>query len=107
MKKFILFLFVISMLLVTVSYAKDCCRVLTNSDVTMEISAEDGYEFVGEYSFCTLNSCSSVYFNVYLKGKTYYVEDNRKYYRLMPTKVKDFDYNYYYSRQGKKYYVHL
>lgn len=107
MKKFVLFLFVISMLLVTVSYAKDSCSVLTNSDVTMEISAEDGYEFVGEYSFCTLDQCSSVYFNVYLKGKTYYVLRNRTYYRLMPTKVKDFDYNYYYSYQGKKYYVHL
>lgn len=107
MKKLISFLFVVSMLFVTVSYAKDSCSVLANSDVAMEISADDGYEFVGEYSFCTLKTCSTVYFNVYLKGKTYYVEDRKKYYRLMPTKVDGFDYNYYYSCQGIKYYVHL
>lgn len=107
MKKLILLLFVLSVSIVSVAYAKDCYNLSANSEVTSEIFKENGYEFVGEYSFCSLKSCSSLYYNVYVKGNLYYVERNNKYYRLMPTKVEGYDYNYYYSWRGDKWYVKL
>lgn len=66
---------------------------------------DDGYDFIGEYSFCTLKTCSTAWYKVYQKDKNYYVFDNRQYYRLMP--CNENSYNYYYSRQGIKWYVKL
>lgn len=66
---------------------------------------DNGYDFIGEYSFCTLAICSRRWYKVYQKDKNYYVLENNTYYRLMPCNEEG--YNYYYSVQGTKWYVKL
>lgn len=74
-------------------------------NVTETMVVCDDYEFVGEYSFCSLKQCYSWYAKVYIKGGVFYVMKNNVKYRLMP--CSEGEYNYYFSFQGDKYYVKL
>lgn len=101
-----------TILILSVLAASLCCLTTVNANHFVSASTTnecvevgDEYEFIGEYSFCTLNSCSSVYWDVYQKGTSYYVKRSSRYYRLMPCDEEG--YNYYHAYQGKKWYVKL
>ncbi len=98
----ILALLFVGVLTITTVHAKENNSEASNS-VCLQVN--DDYQFVGEYSFCTLDQCNTSYFKVYQKGSSYYVYRDSTYYRLMP--CNESGYNHYYAYGGIKYYVKL